>query len=562
MKFRAVMALGFFLVGFSLLLLAAPAHAARGEPPNPTQIPFNPRLEKPSLPENPTLADQGAIPYWGICLSCHGDKGQGLTDEWREQFGEDKNCWTSKCHASNHPPLGFNLPHQVPALVGAGTLARFTTAQELKNYIQKTMPWWNPGSLNEEKSWTLTAYLLRENGALAKDQQFDIAQASISPVHLPIRERQSEFSGQGWLAVLLGLGLAGSLLFANNPIPRPAPGTRPSFLLHLHPPTIPAAQMRWRYTLGAGGLAVFLTLILAVTGALEMFFYIPTTQNAAQSVQIITFSVPFGALIRGLHFWAAQTLVIVGVVHLLRVVFTGAYNAQRKFNFLLGLLVFAILLLMNFSGYILRWDEGIHWALVVGANLLKTIPLAGEALYGFVIGGDSPGPATLTRFYTWHIFGLTLAALLFTGWHIFRVRRDGGISAPPEAGERLSRVELLRREILTMGLASLVLLVISIFFPAPLAAPIRDAAIPLGDIRAPWFFLWLQGLLRLGDAFWMGVGIPLVMAALMAALPYIFPALPAEQQGKWFPRAGRAAQVLAGTLILVWLVLTLLEGVR
>jgi len=107
-----------------------------------------------------------------------------------------------------------------------------------------------------------------------------------------------------------------------------------------------------------------------------------------------------------------------------------------------------------------------------------------------------------------------------------------------------------------------VLLVISIFFPAPLAAPIRDAAIPLGDIRAPWFFLWLQGLLRLGDAFWMGVGIPLVMAALMAALPYIFPALPAEQQGKWFPRAGRAAQVLAGTLILVWLVLTLLEGVR
>ena len=281
-----------------------------------------------------------------------------------------------------------------------------------------------------------------------------------------------------------------------------------------------------------------------------------------RSVQIITFSVPFGALIRGLHFWAAQTLVIVGVVHLLRVVFTGAYNAQRKFNFLLGLLVFAILLLMNFSGYILRWDEGIHWALVVGANLLKTIPLAGEALYGFVIGGDSPGPATLTRFYTWHIFGLTLAALLFTGWHIFRVRRDGGISAPPEAGERLSRVELLRREILTMGLASLVLLVISIFFPAPLAAPIRDAAIPLGDIRAPWFFLWLQGLLRLGDAFWMGVGIPLVMAALMAALPYIFPALPAEQQGKWFPRAGRAAQVLAGTLILVWLVLTLLEGVR
>ncbi|GAB4397923.1 MAG: hypothetical protein OHK0031_17720 [Anaerolineales bacterium] len=561
MKFRALMAMGFLLVGMALLL-AAPARAAGGEPPNPTQLPFNPRLEKPVLPEKPTLADQGAIPYWGICLSCHGDKGQGLTDEWREQFGADKNCWTSKCHAPNHPPQGFDFPHVVPPVVGPGTLTRFTTAQELKDYIQKTMPWWNPGSLNEEKSWALTAYLLRENGALGKTQEFNIAQAALAPVHLPIRPRESEFAWQGWLAILFGLGLAGSTFFGNSAAARPAPGTRPSFLLHLHPPSIPAAQMRWRYTLGAGGLAVFFTLILVISGVLEMFFYVPTTAEAARSVQVITFSVPFGGLIRGLHFWAAQGLMLVGVLHLLRVVFTGAYGEKRRFNFLLGLLLFVILLLMNFTGYILRWDEGIHWALVVGANLLKTIPLTGAALYRFVIGGEAPGPATLTRFYTWHIFGLTLAAIFFIGWHIFRVRRDGGIAAPPEAGERLPRVELLRREILAMGFASLGLLAVALIFPAPLAAPLREGLAPLSEIRAPWFFLWVQSLLRLGDAFWMGIGVPLGMAALMAALPYLLPAPAKDELGKWFPRAGRAAQILAAALLILWLVLTALERLR
>lgn len=562
MKLRAVLAIGFFLVGVALLLLAAPARAAGGEPPNPTQLPFNPRLEKPVLPANPSLADQGSIPYWSICLSCHGDKGQGLTDEWREQFGADKNCWTSKCHAANHPPQGFSFPHVVPPVIGPGTLTRFTTALELKEYIQKTMPWWKPGSLDEEKSWALTAYLLRENGALAKNQPFEISQAALAPVHLPIRARGGEFAWQGWLAILFGLGLAASLLLPKNSSARPAPGTRPSFILHLHPPSIPAAQMRWRYTLGAGGLAIFLTLTLVISGVLEMFFYIPTTQDAARSVQIITFSAPFGGLLRGLHFWAAQALLLVGGIHLLRVIFTGAYGRQRKFNFLLGLLLFAILALLNFTGYILRWDEGIHWALVVGANLLKTIPLTGAALYGFVIGGEAPGPATLTRFYAWHIFGLTLAALILSGWHIFRVRRDGGIAAPPASGERLPRSELLRREMVAMGLVSLGLLLVAMNFPAPLAAPLRANLPPSGAIRAPWFFLWLQSLLRLGDAFWMGIGVPLGMFALLAALPYLLPAPAEKEQGQWFPRAGRAAQILAGLLALAWLILTALERLR
>ena len=208
-------------------------------------------------------------------------------------------------------------------------------------------------------------------------------------------------------------------------------GPRPSFLYHLHPPTIPLPQARFRYTLGTGGLAVFLTLLLVVTGALEMFFYIPTPDQAGPSIQVITFLVPFGALVRGLHFWAAQALVVVAAIHLLRILFTGAYAPPRRFNFLLGLALFVLALLFDFTGYVLRWDEGIRWALLVGTNLIKTIPLIGAQLYGALIGGLVPGLATITRFYSWHIFALTLLMAVVLVWHLFRVRRDGGISAPP-----------------------------------------------------------------------------------------------------------------------------------
>src|SRR5512136_2946119 len=105
---------------------------------------------------------------------------------------------------------------------------------------------------------------------------------------------------------------------------------RPSFFHHLHPPSIPALQARFRYTLGAGGLAVFLVLILGLTGILEVFYYTPTPEQAALSIQTLSFRVPFGGLVRNLHYWSAQFLVLVSLVHLLRVVFTGAYLPPRR----------------------------------------------------------------------------------------------------------------------------------------------------------------------------------------------------------------------------------------
>jgi quinol-cytochrome oxidoreductase complex cytochrome b subunit len=336
----------------------------------------------------------------------------------------------------------------------------------------------------------------------------------------------------------------------------------PNFFHHLHPPTIPARQARFRYTLAAGGLAVFLVLVLCGTGILEVFYYIPTPDQAGPSIQTLTFLVPFGGLVRNLHFWAAQFLVIVCGLHLLRVIFTGAYLPPRRFNYLLGMGLLVVAVLLDFTGYVLRWDEGIRYALIAGTNLIKSIPLVGDWLYGSLVGGSQPGAATLIRIYGWHIFGLMLAAGILLVWHLFRVRRDGGIAVPPphlrESQERISRFELVRREMLAMLLASVALLILSALAPAPLAAPITADASIAATARAPWFFLWVQELLKLGSPFLWGVVVPLAALLAVTLIPYIFPKPGEAELGKWFPKGNRLAQVFFVAIILAILILTVL----
>lgn len=337
---------------------------------------------------------------------------------------------------------------------------------------------------------------------------------------------------------------------------------RPSFFHHLHPPTIPAKQSRLRYTLGAGGLSVYLILVLGISGALEMFYYIPTPQEAAKSIQVITFLVPCGNIIRNFHYWSAQFLVIISTLHLLRVIFTGSFAPPRRFNYLLGIALLILILFLNFTGYILRWDEGIRWALVAGTNLVKSIPVIGSSLYGFVVGGLKPGDATLIRFYAWHIFGLALFLAIIGVWHLFRVRRDGGIAVPPpeyrEDTARISRFELVRREVLAALIATIVLLLVSVFFPAPLAPPMSDAGIVSAESRAPWFFLWVQQLLSWGDAFWMGVFIPFVVLLFLTLIPFIFKKFRPDELGTWFPSTQRPVQIIVAVLVVIILSLTFL----
>jgi hypothetical protein len=141
-------------------------------------------LPTPFVPEDPTQAEAGAEHFYQICLACHGDWGQGLTEEWRAEWGEDQNCWKSKCHASNHPPEGFELPTYIPPVLGLGSLNRFETADELFEYISITMPWWNPGSLSDEQAWEVTAFLLRERGEVLNEVSLDPSTAPVFRLHV------------------------------------------------------------------------------------------------------------------------------------------------------------------------------------------------------------------------------------------------------------------------------------------------------------------------------------------------------------------------------------------
>ena len=123
------------------------------------------RLDHPGMSDPPTQIELGHSEYWMSCMVCHGDRGQGLTEEWRSVLDpEDMNCWQSKCHAANHPPEGFQLPRTSPMVMGPGALLAYETAEDLFEYLRADMPWPFPGLFQDDQYWGLTAFLLDANG--------------------------------------------------------------------------------------------------------------------------------------------------------------------------------------------------------------------------------------------------------------------------------------------------------------------------------------------------------------------------------------------------------------
>jgi quinol-cytochrome oxidoreductase complex cytochrome b subunit len=331
---------------------------------------------------------------------------------------------------------------------------------------------------------------------------------------------------------------------------------RPNFFYHLHPPTLPQRESSFRYTFGLGGISVLLFLVLVATGILLTFLYIPTPDAAFPSIEVISYQVPFGWLLRNLHYWAAQAMVIVVALHMLRVIFTGSYKSPRQTNYLIGLALLAGTLLLDFSGYVLRWDEGTRWALVVGTNLVKETPLIGRALYQALVGGSDIGAATTLRFYAWHILGLAVPAFILIGWHAFKVRRDGGIAYRTRE-PRVDRERLVRTETLTMLIVLAGLIVISIVLPAPLG-PNADLPARAESAQAPWFFLWVQVLLRSLSPVVAGVLIPLGLLVLLILIPYLIDRK-TEGVAQWFNPQGRLAQVTTILIFVGLIALTVIE---
>ena len=164
---RHLLALGLWL-GLCLGLLLWPTGSAHAQADRPTMPNIDPaaRMAPPPMSEPPTQLEWGHYNYWLSCMVCHGDRGQGLTDEWRTAGNADgENCWQARCHAASHPPEGFELPRVVPPVIGQYALLSFQTVGDLQTYLKNTMPWYAPGLLDDETYWQLATYLSKANGA-------------------------------------------------------------------------------------------------------------------------------------------------------------------------------------------------------------------------------------------------------------------------------------------------------------------------------------------------------------------------------------------------------------
>jgi len=329
--------------------------------------------------------------------------------------------------------------------------------------------------------------------------------------------------------------------------------TRFTFLFHLRPVTLPARALRWSQTFGLGGSSLLLLILLAATGLLQMLVYQPVPGVAYDSVVSLERDVTFGPLIRGVHYWSANLLVLVVLMHTARVLLTGGHLGVRRFTWVLGAGLLLGVLAASFSGYLLPWDQRSYWAVTISTGMLTYVPWLGEALQRVVLGGPNVSDATLVNFYTLHTSIAPVALLLTAGWHFWRVRRAGGVVVPPVDSADDEKVHfwpnLLVREI-AQGLAVVALVLL---LAALLGAPLGDranAGMSPNPAKAPWYFMGFQELLiHFHPAFAVMV-FPLLAVLGFVALPYLVPEGAAV--GTWFLSSrGRRSTLLAAGLALV-----------
>ena len=152
-----------------------------------------------------------------------------------------------------------------------------------------------------------------------------------------------------------------------------------SLILHLHPTKVIASTMNWTYSWGLGGLSALLMAVLGMTGVVLQNNYTPAAPQAYLDILEINSNVWFGELVRNLHHWSANLLIIVAVLHLIRVFVTGAYRPPRELNWLIGVAMLLLVVAANFTGYLLPWDQLAFWAITVGTSMAKTRSTANAA---------------------------------------------------------------------------------------------------------------------------------------------------------------------------------------
>ena len=205
-----------------------------------------------------------------------------------------------------------------------------------------------------------------------------------------------------------------------------------NFFLHLHPVKIRERALRFSHTYWLGGITVVSMLVLVATGVLLMFYYHPSVPQAYRDMKELAFVVDDGVFLRNLHRWSAHLMVIAAFLHMLRVFYHGAYRPPRQFNWVVGVVLLIVTLLLSYTGYLLPWDQLAFWGVSVGTNMVKEAPFVGEKIRFLLLGGNVVSENALLRFYVLHCVVLPVALVLLVSVHIWRVRKDGGVQGPRE----------------------------------------------------------------------------------------------------------------------------------
>jgi ubiquinol-cytochrome c reductase cytochrome b subunit len=281
-------------------------------------------------------------------------------------------------------------------------------------------------------------------------------------------------------------------------------------------------------TLFLGGITMFLFGVQVVTGTLLALYYKPTPDAAYDSVLFITSDVAFGWLIRSMHHWAANLMILFLVLHLLRVFFQAAYKYPRELTWVVGIGLLGVTMVFGFTGYLLPWDQRAYWATVVGTEIAGSVPMIGDFLLQLLRGGADVTEATLSRFFGIHVLVLPLALGAILAVHLVFVHQQG-LANPKVADPRPPAVPTGRtkpffphyilEEVIAWFFLLAILVVLASIFPAGLEEEANPLETP-AHTKPEWYFLAVYELLKHVERL-IGILAPMVFVVILALLPFI-----------------------------------------
>ncbi|UCC89862.1 MAG: cytochrome bc complex cytochrome b subunit [Anaerolineales bacterium] len=285
-----------------------------------------------------------------------------------------------------------------------------------------------------------------------------------------------------------------------------------------------------------GGITLFFFIVQAITGILLSLYYQPSPDRAYDSILFIMNEVNFGWLIRSVHSWGANLMILFCVLHLLRIFFQGAYKAPREITWLVGGLLLGVTLGFGFTGYLLPWDQRAFWATTVGSEIAGAVPLVGKTLLVVLRGGAEVTARTLSRFFGIHVLAMPAALLALLAIHLTFVHQQGladpsaeaapqGDMAPvPESGQEKKKLlpffpHYVLDEVIAWYVMLAALIVLASLFPAGLEEPADPLRTP-EHAKPEWYFLFLYQGLKVVPRI-VGVTVPIVGGVVLLLLPFV-----------------------------------------